>query len=78
MGLISSLNNITTIIGASQQAASTFGGIWSWFTGLHLSAVALFVIAGLLLLLGGKVAKGIVYLIAFILIIIALITMGVI
>ncbi len=82
MGLISSitswLSGLAQGAQVTSQAAGTAYSAWSWFTGLHLSGTALLIIAALLILLGGKIAKGIIYIIAFILIIMALASFGLI
>lgn len=76
--LTSGLSSFISGAQTTGQTVGTASSIWSWFTGLHLSALALFVIAALLIIFGGKVAKGLVYIIAFILIILGLISVGVI
>lgn len=75
--LTSGISNLISGAQATGQAVGTATSIYTWFTSLHLSATALLIIAALLFIFGGKVAKGVVYLVAFIMIILALIGLGI-
>ena len=68
MGIISSISNTINGAKSAYSVYTTASSLWNQFTSLHLSSLALVIIAILLILFGGKLAKGITYLIAFVLI----------
>ena len=78
MGLFGIISNITNGINAVGQGVGYATQAYNWFSGLHLSGAALLIIAGLLIFVGDKIAKGIIYIIAFIMIILALASFGLI